>query len=108
MRIMRLLVYFDLPTISKKDRREYARFRKFLVADGYRMEQYSVYSRILMTRDSAETHLKRLKGNLPPVGAVTVLTLTEKQYESRQILMNTSPRTHHQAPDAGTQLTLAF
>ena len=46
MRIMRMLVMFDLPTGSKKERRSYADFRKFLIKDGYHMEQFSVYSRV--------------------------------------------------------------
>lgn len=57
MRIMRLLVMFDLPTGSKRERKSYALFRKFLINDGYHMDQYSVYSRVLLSRDSAETHL---------------------------------------------------
>ena len=69
MRIMRLLVLFDLPTGSKKERKSYSEFRKFLVKDGYHMEQFSVYSRVLLSRDSAETHMRRLKENLPIAGA---------------------------------------
>ena len=107
MRIMRLLVLFDLPTGSKKERKSYADFRKFLVKDGYHMEQFSVYSRVLLSRDSAETHLRRLKENLPSTGAVTVLTLTEKQYESREVLVDTRPK-HNSAVDPGAQMTLAF
>ena len=107
MRIMRMLVLFDLPTGSKKERKSYAEFRKFLVKDGYHMEQFSVYSRVLLTRDSAEMHLKRLKVNLPEAGEVTVLTLTEKQYESRDVLVHT--RTNEaRAVDPGSQMTLAF
>lgn len=41
MRIMRMLVLFDLPTGSKKERKSYAEFRKFLIKDGYHMEQFS-------------------------------------------------------------------
>lgn len=107
MRIMRMLVMFDLPTGNKKERRSYAEFRKFLIKDGYHMEQFSVYSRVLLSRDSADAHLKRLKANLPAAGAVTVLTLTEKQYESREVLVDVRPKTKN-APDPGAQLTLAF
>ena len=107
MRIMRLLVLFDLPTGSKKERKSYSEFRKFLVKDGYHMEQFSVYSRVLLSRDSAETHLRRLKENLPSTGAVTVLTLTEKQYESREVLVDTRPK-HNATIDPGSQMTLAF
>lgn len=107
MRIMRMLVLFDLPTGSKKERKSYANFRKFLVKDGYHMEQFSVYSRVLLSRDSAEAHLRRLKENLPKAGAVTVLTLTEKQYESREVLVDTRPR-QSVCVDPGAQMTLAF
>ena len=48
MRVMRLLVLFDLPTGSKAERRQYSEFRKFLIQDGYHMEQFSVYSRLLV------------------------------------------------------------
>lgn len=71
------------------------------------MEQFSVYSRVLLSRDSAEAHMRRLKENLPRVGAVTVLTLTEKQYESREVLVDTRPK-HGAAIDPGAQMTLAF
>ena len=107
MRIMRMLVLFDLTTGSKKERKSYANFRKFLVKDGYHMEQFSVYSRVLLSRDSAETHLRRLKENLPKTGAVTVLTLTEKQFESREVLVDTRPK-RSACMDPGAQMTLAF
>lgn len=107
MRIMRMLVLFDLPTGSKRERKAYAEFRKFLIKDGYHMEQFSVYSRVLLSRDSAEAHLRRLKLNLPPAGAVTVLTLTEKQFENREVLVDSGM---HESgiKDQGAQLTLAF
>lgn len=108
MRIMRMLVFFDLPTGNKRERKAYATFRKFLIKDGYHMEQFSVYSRVLLSRDSVETHLKRLRANLPPAGAVTVLTLTEKQYEAREILVDTRPVASRGGPDSGPQLTLTF
>lgn len=107
MRIMRMLVLFDLPTGSKKERKSYAEFRKFLIKDGYHMEQFSVYSRVLLSRDSVDTHLKRLKANLPIAGAVTVITLTEKQYEGREVLVDSRPNASRQN-DPGPQLTLMF
>ena len=102
-----MLVLFDLPTGSKKERKSYAEFRKFLIKDGYHMEQFSVYSRVLLSRDSAEAHLKRLKANLPVAGAVTVLTLTEKQYQGREVLVDSRPCAG-KSSDPGPQLTLAF
>lgn len=107
MRIMRMLVMFDLPTGSKAERKTYSEFRKFLIKDGYHMEQFSVYSRVLLSRDSVESHMRRLKMNLPAAGAVTVITLTEKQFEDREILLDTRTPSKKQV-DVGAQLTLAF
>lgn len=107
MRIMRLLVFFDLPTGNRQERKAYSNFRKFLINDGYYMVQFSVYTRVLLSRDSMESHLNRLKGNLPPAGAVTAIVLTEKQYENRKVLVNSNPR-HPKRSDPGAQLTLAF
>ncbi len=108
MRAMRMLVMFDLPTGSKSERKKYSEFRKFLIQDGYVMEQFSVYSRVLLSRDSGEAHMKRLKENLPPSGAVTVLTLTEKQFEDRAILIESRPQAAKRPEDPGAQLTLFF
>lgn len=101
-----MLVLFDLPNGSSSERKSYAQFRKFLLNDGYVMEQYSVYSRVTLSRDSAEVHLGRLRANLPTAGAVTVLILTERQYEARQVLVNTMREAKR--TDVGPQLTLAF
>ena len=81
------MVFFDLPVTSKKDRKEYAKFRKFLIGDGYDMLQYSVYSRITQNHDDARKHADRLTKNLPPKGSVRVLQVTEKQYNAMQILV---------------------
>lgn len=108
MRVMRMLVMFDLPTGSKSERKKYSEFRKFLIQDGYVMEQFSVYSRVLLSRDSGEAHMKRLKENLPPSGAVTVLTLTEKQFEDRAVLIESHPQVCARTKDPGPQMTLSF
>lgn len=108
MRAMRMLVMFDLPTGSAAERKTYTKFRKFLIDDGYHMEQFSVYSRVLLSRDSAESHEARLRQNLPPTGHVTLLMLTEKQYAARKVLVSTTAaRKAPSAPD-DAQLTLVF
>ena len=86
-RTMRILVFFDLPVSSGKDRKAYARFRKFLINDGYDMLQFSVYSRITQNHDDAKKHTVRLSKNLPPRGSVRVLQVTEKQYAAMQVLV---------------------
>lgn len=84
---MRMLVFFDLPVVTKAERRAYAQFRRFLLNDGYDMIQFSVYGRILNGNDAEEKHMKRLLANLPPEGSVRVLTATEKQYSSMRLLV---------------------
>lgn len=84
---MRMVVFFDLPVVSRENRRNYAQFRRFLLNDGYDMIQLSVYGRILNGNDALEKHMKRLVTNLPPVGSVRVLTVTEKQFASMRLLV---------------------
>ncbi len=84
---MRMMVFFDLPVVSKSDRRAYTVFRRFLLNDGYDMIQFSVYGRILNGNDAENKHMKRLLANLPPEGSVRVLTVTEKQYASMKLLV---------------------
>ena len=88
-RFMRMIVFFDLPTLTKTDRRNASRFRKFLVNDGYTMLQLSVYSGICKGNDDVEKHSKRLKSLIPKEGSVRLLTVTEKQYASMEILVGT-------------------
>lgn len=88
-KFMRILVFFDLPVTTKAQRKVATQFRKFLVKDGYYMVQYSVYARVCNGTDSVETHKKRLKAGLPPNGSVRMLVVTEKQYNSIEILVGT-------------------
>lgn len=86
---MRLMVFFDLPVVSKDDRAIYTRFRKFLIEDGYDMLQFSVYCRIVNGEDAVDKHLSRLKKALPPKGSVRFLQITDKQYAAMKILVGT-------------------
>lgn len=84
---MRILVFFDLPVVMKKDRKVYAQFRRFLLNDGYDMVQYSVYSRLCNGTDMMNKHLKRLSNSLPSRGSIRCLTVTEKQYAEMKFLV---------------------
>lgn len=84
---MRLLVFFDLPVVSKEERRAYTLFRRFLINDGYDMIQFSVYGRIVNGNDALEKHMRRLVNSLPPEGSVRCLTVTEKQYTNMKFLV---------------------
>jgi CRISPR-associated protein Cas2 len=82
-----MLVFFDLPVVTRAERRAYTQFRRFLLNDGYDMIQFSVYGRILNGRDAESKHLNRVVENLPPEGSVRALTVTEKQFATMRILV---------------------
>jgi len=79
-RIMWVMVFFDLPTDTKKDRRQASLFRKRLVEDGFSMFQFSIYVRHCASRENAEVHTKRVKSFLPPKGHVAIMQITDKQF----------------------------
>lgn len=101
---MRLLVFFDLPVVTKREKREYRRFRTFLLNEGYDMLQFSVYSRVLNGYEASEKHLMRLKRNLPPRGAIRAMIVTEKQYAKMHILLGEP--TAQERKITSTQLTI--
>ena len=86
-RLMRILVFFDLPVKTKAERGAAAKFRNFLLMDGYHMVQLSVYARICSGTDSVEAHKLRLAAAVPSKGSVRMLVITEKQYNNIQILL---------------------
>lgn len=91
-KLMRMIVFFDLPTNTKSERRAAHKFREFLLKDGYYMLQYSVYARICNGYDSVCTHTRRVKQNVPQEGSIRLLTITEKQYEKMTIILGEKKR----------------
>lgn len=101
---MRILVAFDLPVQTKTERKVATKFRNFLVKDGYYMIQYSLYARVCNGYDSVHTHHERLLNNLPDNGSIRYLVITEKQYESMEILVGDLKK--EEDPITPEQLTL--
>ena len=87
-RIMWVLVFIDLPTDTKKERKAAADFRKKLMGDGFTMFQFSIYIRHCPSRENAEVHLKRVKASLPEFGQVAIITITDKQFGEIEIFSN--------------------
>jgi CRISPR-associated protein Cas2 len=102
-RILWVFVSFDLPTETKKERKDYTRFRKRLMQDGFNMLQFSVYVRHCNSYENAEVHQKRVKSILPPKGEVALYVLTDKQFGAIQFFRN---ETKAQAPPTPQQLEL--
>ena len=90
-RIMWILVFFDLPTITKKDKQNYAIFRKNLQRDGFTMFQLSIYARHCASYDNAEVHIKRVKSFLPQYGNVCIMCITDKQFSNIEVFNGKVP-----------------
>jgi len=87
---MRTILFFDLPSVSSKDTREYTRFVKTIKKEGFVMLQESVYTKLSINQFTAESSIKKIRSLLPPEGFVSVLLITEKQFASMINLLGES------------------
>lgn len=87
---MRVIVFFDLPTTTKSERHEYAKFRKFLIKSGFMMMQESVYCKIVLNQTVLSSVGNGLRKNKPEQGLIQMLTVTEKQFEKMEFLLGDS------------------
>src|SRR5689334_4040563 len=102
-RIMWVLVFFDLPTETKKDRKVYAKFRKEIMAYGFQMFQFSIYLRHCSSRENANVHTERVKKILPEKGHVGIMCVTDKQFGMMEIFRG---QEQVDAPPTAQQLEL--
>ena len=102
-RIMWVLVFFDLPTETKKERKMAALFRKQLIGDGFTMFQFSIYIRHCPSKENADVHIRRVKRDLPEAGQVGILCITDKQFGSMELFQAKRPS---EKATAGQQLEL--
>ncbi len=79
---MRTIVFFDLPNVHYKDKRNYLLFRRFLLNEGFIMMQESVYSKISLNSTSSNLLYEKVKKHAPKKGLIQILTITEKQYSN--------------------------
>ncbi|MBR5277221.1 MAG: CRISPR-associated endonuclease Cas2 [Bacteroidaceae bacterium] len=84
-RVMWILVFFDLPTETKKDKKAYADFRKNLQRDGFTMFQFSIYVRHCASKENAAVHIKRVKSFLPEYGKVGIMCITDIQFANIEL-----------------------
>lgn len=78
--IMWIFLFFDIPSRSKQEKREAYAFRSNLEKEGFRMFQYSVYTRLCGSRQAANLKMERVKRLIPHNGHVSMLVVTDKQY----------------------------
>jgi len=91
-RPMWLMAMFDLPVEEKEDRRNYTRFRKVLLKDGFMMLQLSVYARYLPSEEAAEAHRKTVRSAVPPLGQVRLIAVTDHQFGKMEVFYGRKPR----------------
>ena len=84
---MRVIVFFDLPTETAADRRQYRLFRRALVQNGFLMLQESVYCRLLLNASAVRAAVDAVRKHKPPKGVVQLLTVTEKQFAGMEYLV---------------------
>lgn len=102
-RVMWVLVFFDLPTETKSDRKVATKFRKDLIEDGFVMFQFSIYMRNCPSQESADVHIRRVKSFLPPKGNIGLMTVTDKQFSKMELFYKGKPK---ETPSCYIQLEL--
>ncbi len=83
---MRIIVFFDLPTITNADKKQYRDFRKMLIKNGFIMMQESVYCKMVLNLTVANSVTEMIKKNKPDTGLVQLLTITEKQFSKMEFI----------------------
>lgn len=83
---MRVLVFFDLPTITAEDRRNYRAFRKCLIKNGFIMLQESVYTKMITSPTVEKSVHNLLINNKPHSGLVQALMVTESQFSKMKYI----------------------
>ncbi len=103
-RIMWVMVFFDLPTETKKERKAANDFRKRLMSDGFQMFQFSIYIRHCASVENATVHIRRVEAIVPETGKVGVMSITDKQFGDIRLFYGRKPITPK--PDSPVQLEI--
>ena len=80
------MVMFDLPVVSTEEKRQYTRFRKYLLREGFLQLQFSVYAKFCASRENAQKYFNHIKSAVPPGGKVRLLMITDKQFGDMVLL----------------------
>lgn len=86
-RYMRVVVFFDLPVTTSHNRKEYRKFRKFLIKSGFLMMQESVYCKLAQNSTVADSIIMNVKKNKPDTGLVQLIKITENQYSKMEFIV---------------------
>lgn len=86
-RFMRMILFFDLPRDTGKQRAAATRFVKDLKKQGFLMLQESVYCKLSMNPSSLELQKAAVRKVKPKEGSIFLLTITEKQFNEMEIIL---------------------
>jgi len=103
-RVMWVLIFFDLPTETKIERKIHSAFRKNLMKDGFARFQLSIYMRHCSSQENANVHIRRVKMMLPPAGKIGILCITDKQFGRLEVFFGRGEKV--QPPQPVGQLSL--
>lgn len=98
-RLMWMLVTFDLPVETKKQRAAATKFRQYLLDQGFEMSQLSNYLRLVNGLEQFEAHVRRIEANLPERGDVFIFQFTDRQYENIVRFSDQSRRARKKNPE---------
>ncbi len=96
---MRVVVFFDLPTETAEERREYRKFRTALLKNGFFMMQESVYSKIALNNTAAEVIKETVRKFRAKKGIIQMLTVTERQFENMEFVLGQKQTAVVDSPD---------
>lgn len=80
--IMWMLVTFDLPVETKKQRAAATKFRQHLLDIGFEMSQLSNYLRFCNGKEQFDSYVRQIEGALPEWGDIYIFQFTDRQYEN--------------------------
>ena len=98
-RLMWILVTFDLPVETKKQRHEATKFRNYLLDTGFEMSQFSNYMRFCNGKEQFDAYVRNISQNLPPRGHIFIYQFTDRQYENIVRFSDQSRRKRQKIPD---------
>ncbi len=98
-RLMWMIVMFDLPVMTKPERRAATRFRLFLLNQGFGMSQFSVYFRFCGSKERTEKYVRKIQENIPETGNVSLLFFTDMQFGNTIHFQNRKNRKNPNKPD---------
>lgn len=79
-----LLVSFDLPTFTEKQRSSYRKFRSGLIKNGFHFLQESLYYKLINNTLGGDAEIKNISSFAPDNGEIIALPLTLQELSKVQ------------------------